>query len=221
MKTANEYLKYWNLEKAFMEIQDKEIILKNYHDGEVLFHAGQNVDYVYLLVEGRCRLYGISKEGKEVLVNYKEAPEIFGEMEVLINVDFKLSLSAAGEAVILKVSRKIVERKLLHQVEFLHWISTGMAKKMWLDSSKQIQVLLNDSKKRVAFLICQKSLSERKMCFMFSGKDTAMDAGISERQLRRVLGEWEKAGIIERKGRKLQILDFDALEQINTEADRK
>ena len=82
MKTAAEYLRYWGLEKAFSGVL-KMNFLKAYKDGETCF-SGQDVRYAYLLVEGRCRLYGLSKEGKEVLVNFKEALGIFGDMEILL-----------------------------------------------------------------------------------------------------------------------------------------
>lgn len=218
MKTAEEYLKYWGLEKALSGIASNEIVLKHYCDGEVLFHAGQDVDYAYLLVEGRCRLYGISREGKEVLVNYKEALGLYGEMEILLDVEFNLSLSAVGDAAVLKIPRKIIERKLLYQVDFLRYISLELANKMWQDSSKQIQAILKSGKERVAVLLCQQALAEGKKSFVFSCRKTALDAGISERQLTRVLGEWEENGIIKREGRKLRILDSDALNALKSDA---
>lgn len=218
MKTAEEYLKYWGLEKAFSGIASNGVILKHYCDGEILFHAGQEVDFAYLLVNGRCRLYGISREGKEVLVNYKEALGIYGEMEIMLGIEFKLSLSAVGNAAVLKIPRILMERKLLYQVDFLRFVSLELANKMWLDSSKQIQAILKDGKERVADLICQQALAEERRNFVFSCRKTALDAGISERQLTRVLGEWEKAGIIERKGRKLRILDYDALNALKSDA---
>lgn len=217
MKTVKEYLKNWGLESAFAEVKPDEMILKTYKDGEPLFFAGDEVDYAYLLVEGRCRLYGISREGREVLVNYKQAVGLFGDMEILKGLEFKLSMAAVGSAVVLKIPRKLMEKKLLYQVDFLRFLAVEMAEKMYLDSSSQIQVILRDGKSRVARLLCVKARAEGRMGFAFSCRETARDAGISERQLSRVLNEWEDAGIIRREGRRLKIMDAEALEALETD----
>lgn len=217
MKTAQEYLEIWNLTSAFEGVPMEELLLRTYKDGEPLFFAGQEVRHAYLLVEGRCRLFSVSKEGREVLVNYKEPPGLFGDMEILVNLEFKLSMAAVGSAVVLKIPRKVMERRLLYKVEFLRFLAVEMAEKMHLDSASQIQVILRDGKSRVARLLWLKAQSEGKKVFSFSCMETARDAGISERQLSRVLNEWEEAGIIKREGRKLRILDMDFLKKLETD----
>ena len=215
MKTAEEYLKFWGLEKAFSDIPAEELSLKVYQDGEPLFYAGQDVKYAYLLVEGRCRLYGLSREGKEVLVNFKEALGIFGDMEILLGLEFQLSMAAWGKAVVLRISKKIMERKLLYQVDFLRFLSRELADKMCTDSAQQIQAVLKGGKARIAHRLWLQAQAEGKDTFLFSCRATARDAGISERQLSRVLGEWEEAGIIRRDGRRIQIKNPDELRELS------
>ncbi|MDO4272582.1 MAG: Crp/Fnr family transcriptional regulator [Eubacteriales bacterium] len=217
MKTVQEYLELWGLTSAFEGVPMEGMILRTYKDGEPLFFAGQEVDYAYLLVEGRCRLFSISREGREVLVNYKEALGLFGDMEILVNLEFKLSMAAAGSAVVLKIPRKVMEKTLLYRVEFLRFLAVEMAEKMHLDSASQIQVILRDGKSRVARLLWLKARAEGKKAFSFSCMETARDAGISERQLSRVLNEWEDAGIIKREGRRLRILDEDFLKRLESD----
>lgn len=206
-KTAKEYLKFWGLEKAFQEIPAEELIMKKYQDGEPLFHAGQDVRYAYLLVEGRCRLYGLSLEGKEVLVNFKEALGIFGDMEILLGLDFQLGMSAWGEAVVLKIPVKLMRKKLLYQVDFLRFLSYGLADKMNIDSAQQIQVILKSGRARVAKCLWLQQKAEKKSSFVFSCSSLARDAGVSPRHLTRILKEWEETGIIKRTGRTIGIIN--------------
>lgn len=215
MKTAEEYLKFWGLEKAFSDIPAKELSLKVYQDGETLFYAGQDVEYAYLLVEGRCRLYGMSREGKEVLVNFKEALGIFGDMEILLGIEFQLSMAAWGTAVVLRISKKLMEKKLLYQVDFLRFLTRELADKMCTDSARQIQAVLKGGKARAAHRLWLQAQAEGKDTFLFSCRATARDAGISERQLSRVLVEWEEAGIIRRDGRKIQIKKPKELKELS------
>lgn len=215
MKTAEQYLRFWGLQKAFSKISSSELILKKYQDGEPLFHAGQDVDYAYLLVEGRCRLYGLSREGKEVLVNFKEALGIFGDMEILLDIEFQLSMSAWGEAVVLKISKNIMKKKLMYQVDFLRFLSRELADKMNTDSAHQIQSILKGGKARAAHRLWLQSQAEGKETLSFSCRATARDAGISERQLTRVLVELEEDEIIKREGRKIQIINLQELKKLS------
>ena len=215
MKTAAEYLRYWGLEKAFSGVSENELSLKAYKDGENLFLAGQDVRYAYLLVEGRCRLYGLSKEGKEVLVNFKEALGIFGDMEILLGIDFQLSMAAWGGAMVLRIPKSLMEKKLLYQVDFLRFLSRELADKMCIDSAQQIQSILKGGKSRAAHRLCLQAQAEGKNSFLFSCRATARDAVISERQLSRVLVEWVEEGIIKRDGRQIRITDMDRLKKLS------
>lgn len=215
MKTAEQYLEFWGLEKAFSKVSANELILKKYKDGEPLFLAGQDVDFAYLLVEGRCRLYGLSREGKEVLVNFKKALGIFGDMEILLGIEFQLSMSAWGEAVVLKISKSLMQKKLLYQVDFLRFLSKELADKMCTDSAHQIQSILKGGKARAAHRLWLQSQAEGKESLLFSCRATARDAGISERQLTRVLVELEEEGVIQRDGRKIQIKDLQELKRLS------
>lgn len=217
MKTAEEYLKFWGLEKAFQGVSVKEMPIKTYQDGESLFRAGQDVAYAYLLVEGRCRLYGLSLEGKEVLVNFKEALGIFGDMEILLGLDFQLSMSAWGEAVVLKIPVSLMRKKLLYQVDFLRFISRELADKMNIDSSQQIQSILKSGRARVAKCLWLQQKAERKSSFVFSCGSLARDAGISPRHLTRILKEWEQTGIIKRTGRTIRIVNDAELKKLTSD----
>ncbi len=217
MKTAEEYLKFWGLEKAFQGIPIKEMPMKTYQDGEPLFRAGQDVAYAYLLVEGRCRLYGLSLEGKEVLVNFKEALGIFGDMEILLGLDFQLSMSAWGEAVVLKIPVSLMRKKLLYQVDFLRFLSRELADKMNIDSAQQIQVILKSGRARVAKCLWLQRKVEKKSSFVFSCGSLARDAGISPRHLTRILKEWEQTGIIKRTGRTIRIINETELKKLTSD----
>lgn len=211
MKTIQEYLQFWNLEKVFAGVKPEEVILKTYHNGENFFLAGQEVSSLYFLAEGCARLYSHSKDGREVLVNFKEAPGIFGEMEVLLDREFQMSMAAWGEATVIQIPRKVLENRLLHEADFWKFLAEGLAEKMSRDSARQIQALLQDGKSRAAQRIRMQSLAEGKSTFLFSCQDTARDAGLSQRQLLRILTEWEENGIIKRQGRKLTICDPEEL----------
>lgn len=215
MKTAEEYLKQWNLEKEFAGIPIEELVLKKYSDGEPLYYAGQDVEYVYLLVEGRCRLFGLSREGKEVLVNFKEALGLFGDMEIFLGIEFQLSMSAWGEAVVLKIPHKLMERKLMYQTDFLRFAAKELADKMCTDSAHQIQTILKGGRARAAHRLWLQMQAEGRHTFPFSCRETAMDAGISQRQLTRVLVEWEEQGIIKRDGRKIRIVNLEKLKNLS------
>jgi CRP/FNR family transcriptional regulator, cyclic AMP receptor protein len=70
--------------------------LRRYADGEALMREGERAKRALLLTSGRVRVITAAEDGPEVVLAYREAGEIFGEMSVLDDRPHSATVQALG-----------------------------------------------------------------------------------------------------------------------------
>ena len=81
------YLKNINifrdLTEADLSVLDRITYMKGYSRREQVYSQGDPGDVVYLLKEGRVKIYKLSADGKQLTLEILEPGEIFGEMALV------------------------------------------------------------------------------------------------------------------------------------------
>ena len=81
------YLKHINLFRNLTDVEigvlDRITYMKDYSRHEQVYGQSDSGDVVYLLKEGRVKIYKLSPEGKELTLAILEPGEIFGEMALI------------------------------------------------------------------------------------------------------------------------------------------
>ncbi len=91
--------------------QDRDHLLQlgNAHQfkkNELIFHAGSPGDYVYLLTQGRAKIYQLSPSGKEVILWFCFSGEMFGMAEVCLQGQREVYARACSETAVIKVNQQ-------------------------------------------------------------------------------------------------------------------
>lgn len=73
---------------------------------EILFHQGDTPDCVYILASGKLSAYLVTANGETKLINYINIGETVGELGALSNEPRTLTIKAAKDSVLLKLSNK-------------------------------------------------------------------------------------------------------------------
>ncbi|HVO89643.1 MAG TPA: mechanosensitive ion channel family protein [Casimicrobiaceae bacterium] len=77
-----------------------------YAPGDVLFHAGEQADSLYLLARGRVEVMGVNRDTKaRFKLATLEAPAYFGEMGLLLGQPRSATVVAAGEALCYRLDK--------------------------------------------------------------------------------------------------------------------
>ena len=108
-----KYLEKLNMTEEFACLDEKDMAslsIVKYKKGEYLFHAGDKVEAIFFLAEGKCKVSNSTSEGKEIAIDFDiPGGRMIGEMELASGIDFFHSVSAAADSVVLRIPLEIAE----------------------------------------------------------------------------------------------------------------
>lgn len=87
---------------------------KSYSKDDMLFHVGSKSDDVYILLDGRVKIYELSSEGKEVILWFCFSGEIFGLAEVIRREHREVNALACSPVEVLSIKHE----------DFQHYLRT-------------------------------------------------------------------------------------------------
>lgn len=76
-----------------------------YEDGELIVREGETGDHMYVIQEGRVRVF-VERDGKEVQLAVRNAGEFFGEMAIFEREVRSANVRAEGRVRVLTLDRK-------------------------------------------------------------------------------------------------------------------
>lgn len=203
----------------FSCIDTAKLRLVHLKKGEYIFYSKEKLQYLYVLVKGRAKITPASKEGKLAVIDYIEPKSVLGDMEAALgNADSCLhDVQAIEDTLMIAIPYKLVEMELMYHVPFLRLMCRQLGEKLETASKKHFRKALYLAKNILSKALVTQAEEREGAFFPFSCRETALSIGISERHLRRILNELEEGGLVEKQGRKIRILNMNALKNMETE----
>ncbi|SUB75097.1 Crp/Fnr family transcriptional regulator [Peptoniphilus indolicus] len=178
-----------------------------FSEGEVVLEEGSKIKTIDFLIEGNIYISRNLKDGKRVIANNLEAPQILSLIEVLNGEDEVMSgVFALNKVAILKVQKD----------EFLNKLRGGELRDIALEylSKFSYNIIKNsieyeEYEVEKAILKYYLKISKGSELGIINLKNAfvADMFRISERTLYRYLNSWEEKGLISRKKRSIVICD--------------
>lgn len=178
-----------------------------FSEGEVVLEEGSKIKTIDFLIEGNIYISRNLKDGKRVIANNLEAPQILSLIEVLNGEDEVMSgVFALNKVAILKVQKD----------EFLNKLRGGELRDIALEylSKFSYNIIKNsieyeEYEVEKAILKYYLKISKGSELGIINLKNAfvADMFRISERTLYRYLNSWEENGLISRKKRSIVICD--------------
>ena len=187
-------------------------------DEQILDRDSDSRD-VFLVVRGSVEVINYSLSGREVAFGHVPEGGYFGELSAIDGGRRSANIVAVEDSLVLVVPPDIFTEILTDnppatmQVlrRLAHIIRTADDRIMDLSTLKAVQrvyvelIRLSEPDKKPGSALCARLLTQR---------DIARRASTSRETVARVLGQLARAGIAERKGRTLHILDVDRLTEM-------
>jgi CRP-like cAMP-binding protein len=177
---------------------------------EFIFLEGDAPDYFYVLAAGKVRVVKHSASGKDFIVAFFEAGEIFGEVAVFENKPYPASAQAAGETTVIAVPKE----------EFLHFLAERPQVALRLISIlggrlREAQSRLKDLaiervEQRLANALLMLS-SRLGSTLPFTRQDIADMTGTTTETAIRTMGHFRERGIINTARGKITIVNSEKL----------
>jgi len=196
---------------------------KAYPNGSVILAEGRSGDTLFVLNKGAAKVTRESEDGREVILAFLSAGDIFGELSILDGRDRSANVIALEDTEVYTLNRKefleLLDSYPALSVQLLHELARRIRA-----SDQQIEYLaLRDSESRVLCALgrlAEEMGMAETQSYVIDVKlpiqqDLANLAGTSRETVSRVLRSLEGKGMITRSVGKVQLHDFQGLQELS------
>ncbi len=227
MKTHSKlwYLEQFNL-KQILSIEERRTLagaaeMQYYTKKEILYFAGEVSDAVYILKEGRIKIYRKTADGKEFILSIINPGELFGELCILGQPAREEIAEALEDAVVCAVALRDMQ-VLMHSMPSLNTeILKRVGKRVQKIQSRFESLICKNVEQRIRSLIKEIALEHGRV-IAGDPKQVEVKLGLTHSDLAKLtatcrqsvsslLKELEEKGLIRYDRRHIYIKDISLL----------
>lgn len=192
------YLDKYSIAHLFSFPIDEFIEVHEYKRDEWIIQEGMRPDFLFYVIEGKAKIYVTHQNGKVSLINFVNAHDYIGEMELLNEVYYTKGIQTSTKTVCFALPFHHCHRQMLEDVTFLRELTKFLSVKATQMAAKYSQSLAFPLENRLADFILQTADEE-----VYKEKHvTVCDfLGVSYRHLLHVLAEFCHKGYLHKEGR--------------------
>ncbi|MBU5267929.1 Crp/Fnr family transcriptional regulator [Virgibacillus proomii] len=202
-----------HLEKSQMDEIMKAVHSLTYKRGEIIYHAGDKAEWLYIVNTGKIRIYRLSESGKEQLVRILQPGDFTGELAIFKDTVHEAYAEAMSPAKVCMISRTAMQNLLLKYPSISLKILEEFANRLEQSETQTTRFATEPVDTRlILFLVENMDVHNQRVELPMSYKDLASYLGTTPETVSRVLKELEMKGYIRKKNHKrIDILNVDAL----------
>ena len=185
---------------------------------EIIYHEGDNSNFIYLIYNGVVKTHKIDEQGKELITALHKEEDFFGITSFIQNIPYQESATSIEYTTVLRLSKSELKNILQksHEVtlELIDYL-TGNVSEI---KEHLLEMAYSSVRKKTATTILQftkKIILPPGESIHISRSDLASIAGIATETFIRTLSDFKKEGIIDIKGRNIKIINIDKLKKVN------
>ncbi|WP_175990713.1 transcriptional regulator YeiL [Bacillus sp. Marseille-Q1617] len=205
------YLENHSIAHRFSFQIEEYLEMREYKRDEWIIQEGNRPDYLFYVTEGKAKIYVTHQNGKVSLINFINAHDYIGEMELLNDVYYTKGIQASTETVCFALPFSKYRTKLLEDTKFLRELTTFLSLKATLMAAKYSQSLAFPLENRLADFILQTS---DKGVYLEKHVIVCDFLGVSYRHLLHVLTQFCEKGYLRKEGRNYRIKNQHALYEL-------
>ncbi len=196
---------------------------RTYRRGEVVFHQGDSGDSLHLLQAGRVKVVLDAESGEEAVLAILGPGDAFGELSMIDGQPRSATIEALEPIETVSLARKdllqvlranpaAMERLLTALAEMVRRADEGLADLIFLDlEGRLVKKLLE-----LAADHGRSSDGAVEIELPMTQEDLAAMIGATRASVNKVLGWYEDRGAIQRRGRRIAIIDPERLRRRST-----
>lgn len=187
--------------------------------GESLFVEGDNVNGVFCIKEGVCKMTKLSANGKDQIVKLTQRGELLGQRSLISDEPANLSAIAIEDMEVCFIPKSDILNFFNNNNAF----SMSLMKSVCADLKDADDMMVNLAQKNVKERLAQTLLyldekfgvsDDKSLKLQLSREEIASIIGTATESCIRLLSEFKKLGLIELNGKKITILDKGKLKKI-------
>ena len=208
------------LPAADLSFLESRARVKKFPGNSSVYFPSDAAESVFVLVEGRIRLYSITPDGKQAVLAIVEPGELFGELALLGSDERDEHAQAVGASRVVSIARDAVETVLLRNADVSLAITkfVGMRRKRL--ERRLRNLLFRSNRERLVGLLCElleqygRKIDEGLLIdIKLSHQDLAGLIGITRESVTLTLGELQFERFITVGRQRIVVLNADKLAQ--------
>ncbi|MBL8819404.1 MAG: Crp/Fnr family transcriptional regulator [Planctomyces sp.] len=201
-----------------LELLEARARVRVFPGNSSIYFPGDSAESVYVLAEGRIRLYSITPDGKQAILAIIEPGELFGELAILGSEEREEHAQAVGTSKVVSLPRDALETMLLRNPD----VSLGITKFVGFRRKRLERRLRNllfrSNRERLVGLLCEllelygRQLAEGFLIdIKLSHQEIAGLIGITRESVTLTLGELQLERLITVGRQRIVVLRPDQL----------
>ena len=187
--------------------------------GEAIFMEGENVNGVFCIKAGVCKMTKLSANGKDQIVKLTQKGELLGQRSLISDEPANLSAIAVEDMEVCFIPKSEIIGFFNQNNAF----SMSLMKSVCGDLKDADDMMVNLAQKNVKERLAQTLLyleekfgviEDKSLRLQLSREEIASIIGTATESCIRLLSEFKKLGLIELNGKKITILDKGKLKKI-------
>lgn len=188
---------------------------QTFRKGELFFSEGEEAKGFFLVAKGKIKVFKVSSDGKEQILQIMGPGEPVGEVAVFSGGNFPASAQAMEETKVLFFPREPFMELIRRDPSIALRMLALLAKRLRKFTALIEDLSLKEVPSRLASYLLEHSGSDRRISLPISKAQLASVLGTIPETLSRVLARMEKEGLIELEGtRAIRILQRQGLEEL-------
>lgn len=204
-----------HLEEEPMEEIMKVMKSISYKKGEVLYREGDTSNVLYVVSNGKIRIYRLSESGKEQLLRILNPGDFTGELALFRESIHEAYAEAMIDTDACMISKNDLQEFLLKYPTISLKILAEFSNRLEISEKQITRFVTEKVEARLALFLAECTDggdSPTEIELPMSKKDLASYLGTTPETISRTLADFEEAGYIKQKrNRKIEILDLDGL----------
>ncbi|RMG94291.1 MAG: Crp/Fnr family transcriptional regulator [Deltaproteobacteria bacterium] len=199
------------------ELETREVAQR-----QVVYLPGDPGDRVFFLVGGRVKCSKVSRDGKELILAYRRAGDMFGELCVLDGAPREEMVEAVKSAIVVEVPRETFAGLLLEDAALAFEFARIVGQRRRAVEHRVEHLIFRDVSAKLAALLLDLAAEFGTQ----DGDGVRIDLRITHQEMANLVGstletvsmmlaQFRKRGIVETDARTLRIVDPQALRALS------
>lgn len=201
---------FTGLEPSFALKVTSALKSRRFEEGTLLFSQGEPGEAMFLIQEGKVRIFRPGDEGKEKTLTVLGPGDTFGEMALLDGLPRSASAETLSASILLTLARQDF-LPLLDNAVFCRRVITLLSERL-RETNQQVESLVSSGARTRLASALHRLLGDLKngghypATLGVSHQELADWCGLNRETVTRILGEWENQGLVSTGRRKLILL---------------
>lgn len=206
-----------SLDDSQLDLVESFCVIKTYSKGEHFFYEGEAASAFYSVISGKVKIYRLSEEGMEQIMEIHEKGKLFAEAAIFDRETYPANASALEKTTVLRIPKYEFIDLLKNNPEISLKIINGYSKRLrhFVDLVEDLS--LHNIKFRLSRYLLDNSKQHgeiKTIDLKVTKKELASILGTIPETLSRTLSNLKKEGLIIEKNGKIIIQDEKKLKAI-------